>query len=217
MSSHFGRLFQKSNSSFPLQCGNALQSSVVRLRDKMFLLDAGLATPVVCTQDELTRVPVNRIARFNNKVGFLDVAGGKSRSAARLNKAGFADVKMGGQLPGSKILERLFVDLVAGDQFAKDRAAVRLNDMVGSADTVAREAQVISPQRFRQQRAWMELNKLWRRNKKVEGFVLGKVNRGYAVAISGFVAFLPQSLGRNKRIVDKFVIDQLNSKTMNFV
>ncbi|XP_057870272.2 small ribosomal subunit protein bS1m [Cryptomeria japonica] len=217
MSSQFGRLFQKSNSSVSLQCGNALQSSVVRLRDKIFLLDAGLAAPVACTHDELTRVPANHNARFINRIGYLDVAGGNSRSAAGLSKAGLADVKMGGQLPGSKILERLFVDIVAGDQVAKSRATMRLNEMVGFADSVPGEPQIISPYKFRQHRAWIELNKYWRRNRKVQGVVLGKVNRGYAVAISGFVAFLPQSLGRNKRIVDKFVIDELNSKSMNFV
>uniref|UniRef100_A0A6N2NJE7 H(+)-transporting two-sector ATPase n=1 Tax=Salix viminalis TaxID=40686 RepID=A0A6N2NJE7_SALVM len=50
--------------------GNALQSEVLRLR-KNVLVNAGLGTPRICMQDELTGVPINRATRFTNKVGFL--------------------------------------------------------------------------------------------------------------------------------------------------
>ncbi|KAG6736843.1 hypothetical protein POTOM_060223 (mitochondrion) [Populus tomentosa] len=55
----------------PVPSGNALQSEVLRLREEMFLVNAGLGTPRICMQDELTGVPINRATRFTNKVGFL--------------------------------------------------------------------------------------------------------------------------------------------------
>jgi len=179
MSIYLSRLFPRSNSSFPLSCGNALQSSVLRLREKMFLVDAGFGTPIICMQDELTRVPINA-ARFENKVGFLDV--------------------------------------VACESPIKERAAARLNDLVGSADVVAGEPLIIYPRIFRQNRAWMELNKIWRTNRRVKGFIIYKVKGGYSVAIAGFITFLPGSLLRTKRIAnDQFIIENINPKRMNIV
>ncbi|GFS28634.1 hypothetical protein Acr_00g0002990 [Actinidia rufa] len=58
--------------------GNALQSSVLRLREEMFLVDAGPGTPRICMQDEPTGVPINRATRFENKVGSLDLVAGES-------------------------------------------------------------------------------------------------------------------------------------------
>ncbi|GAY68546.1 hypothetical protein CUMW_265000 [Citrus unshiu] len=52
--------------------GNALQSEVLRLREEIFLVDAGLGTPRICMQDEPTGVPINRATRFENKAGSLD-------------------------------------------------------------------------------------------------------------------------------------------------
>ncbi|PHU24600.1 hypothetical protein BC332_09707 [Capsicum chinense] len=46
--------------------GNALQSEVLRLREEMFLVDAGLGTPRICMQDEPTGVPINRATREGN-------------------------------------------------------------------------------------------------------------------------------------------------------
>ena len=71
MSIYLSRSFPRSNSSFFLCSGNALQSEVLRLREEMFLVNAGLGTPRICMQDELTGVPINRATRFTNKVGFL--------------------------------------------------------------------------------------------------------------------------------------------------
>ncbi|XP_070013338.1 uncharacterized protein [Nicotiana sylvestris] len=95
-----------------------LQSEVLRLREEMFLVDAGLGTPRICMQDEPTGVPINRATRFENKVGFLDLVAGES-------------------LIKEQILERFFIDLVAGESLIKERAAARFNDLVGSTDVVA--------------------------------------------------------------------------------
>ncbi|KAJ4947964.1 hypothetical protein NE237_024474 [Protea cynaroides] len=96
-------------------------------------------------QDEPTGVPINRATRFENKVGSLDVVAGES-------------------LIKEQILERFFIDLVAGESPIKERAAARFNDLVGSIDVVAGEPLLLLPRRFRQNRAWMELNKIWRTN-----------------------------------------------------
>ncbi|KAI9162154.1 hypothetical protein LWI28_024348 [Acer negundo] len=197
MSIYLSRLFPRSNSSFSLCSGNALQSAVVRLREEMFLVDAGVGTPRICMQDELTGVPINQTTRFENKVGFQDLSAGES-------------------LIKKRILERLFIDLATGEPLIKERAATRFNDMVGSTDAVAGEPVLLLPRRFRQNRAWMELNKMWRTNTKVKGFIIEKVRGGYSVAIAGFIAFLPfrplKMRSQIRRISnDRFTIESINS------
>ncbi|KAJ9181687.1 hypothetical protein P3X46_009791 [Hevea brasiliensis] len=200
---YLNRSFPRANSSFSLFRGNALQSSVLRLRGKMFLLDAGLGTPIICMQDELTGVPKNRATRFENKVGSLGKSMIKERAAARLKKkdvawyfknkvtACFFKNKVAGEsMIKEHILERFFIDLVAGESMIKERAAARFNDLVGSTDVVAGEP-LLLPRRFIQIRAWMELIKIWRTKKKVKGFYIKKIKGGYSVAIAGFITFLP--------------------------
>ena len=191
MSIYLSRLFPRSNSSFFLCSGNALQSEVLRLREEMFLVDAGPETPRICMQDELTGVPINRATRFENKVGFLDLVAGES-------------------LIKDKILEKFFIDLVAGESLIKERAAARFNDLVGSTDVVAGEPLLLLPRRFRQKRAWMELNKIWRTNTKVKGLIFRKIKGGFAVYIAGFVAFLPcRRLKSKRRSKNLFTIESI--------
>ena len=201
MSIYLSRLFPRSNSSFFLCRGNALQSEVLRLREEMFLVDAGLGTPRICMQDEPTGVPINRATRFENRVGFLDLVAGES-------------------LIKEQILERFFIDLVAGESLLKERAAARLNDyLVGSTDVVAGEPLFLLPRRFRQNRAWMELNKIWQTNQKVKGFIIEKVKGGYSVAIAGFITFLPfrRPLIRQRISNDRFTIKSINPKRTNII
>lgn len=196
----WSRLFPRSNSSFLLCRGNALQSSVLRLglSEEMFLLDAGLGTPKMCMQDELTGVPMKRATRFENKVGFLNVVSGES-------------------LIKKRILERLFIHLVFGESLIKKRAAARFHSFVGSLDVVAGEP-LLLPRRFRQKRAWMELKKIWRTNKKVKGFIINKVKGGYSVAIAGFITFRPFYPLITQRIAnDRFTIKSMNPKRTNIV
>ncbi|CAL0329981.1 unnamed protein product [Lupinus luteus] len=172
MNIYLSRSFPRSNSSLFLCSGKALQSEVLRLGEEMFLVDAGPGTAIICMQDEPTGVPINRATRFEKKVGSLDLVAGES-------------------LIKKKILERLFIDLVAGESLIKERAAARFNDLVGSTDVLAGEPLLLLPRRFRQNRAWMELNKIWQTNTKVKGFIIKKVNGGYSVAITGFNTFIP--------------------------
>ncbi|CAN6462381.1 unnamed protein product [Victoria cruziana] len=167
MSIYLSRSFPRSNSSFLLCSGNALQSSILRLREEMFLVDAGPGTPIICMQDEPT----------GNKVGSVDVVAGES-------------------LIKERILERFFIDL-----------------LVGSTDVVAGEPLLLLPQRFRQNRAWMELNKIWRTNQKVKGFLIEKVKGGYSVAIVGFITSLPFCSFNTQRIAnDRFTIESIHPK-----
>lgn len=199
MSIYLSRSFPRSNSSLFLCSGKALQSEVLRLGEEMFLVDAGPGTARICMQDELTGVPINRATRFEKKVGFLDLVAGES-------------------LIKKRILERLFIDLVAGESLIKERAAARFNDLVGSTDVVAGEPLLLLPRRFRQNRAWMELNKIWRTNTKVKGFIIEKVKGGYSVAIAGFITFLPfRSHKRKRKSNDRFTIESINPKRTNIV
>jgi len=191
------RSFPRSNSSFQLSSGNALQSEVVRLREDKFVVDAGPGTPRICMQDELTGVPINRAARFENKVGSQDVVAGES-------------------LIKEQILERFFIDVVAGDSKCKERAAARFNSFVGSTDVVAGEPHLLLPRRFRQRLAWMELKKIWRTNRKVKGFILKKVKGGFLVGIGGFITFRP--FRRKKGISNgRFTIASINLKKPKIV
>nr|WOV66908.1 ribosomal protein S1 [Sarcandra glabra] len=199
MSIYLSRSFPRSNSSFFLCSGNASQSAVLRLREEMFLVDAGPGTPRICMQDEPTGVPINRATRFENKVGSLDLVAGES-------------------LIKKHILERFFIDLVAGESLIKERAAARFNELVGSTDLVAGEPLLLLPRRFRQNRAWMELNKIWRTNTKVKGFLIEKVKGGYSVAIAGFITSLPFRSFNTQRIAnDRFTIESINPKRTNIV
>nr|WHL31002.1 ribosomal protein S1 [Teagueia sp. Jost 6134] len=201
MSIYWSRSFPRSNSSFLLCSGNASQSSVLRLRfrEEMFLVDAGPGTPKICMQDELTGVPIHRATRFENKVGSLNVVAGES-------------------LIKKRILERFFIDLVAGESLIKERAAARFHDFWGSLDVVAGEPLLLLPRRFRQNRAWVELQKIWRTKKKVKGFLIDKVKGGYSVAIAGFITFLPFYPLLIQRIAnDRFTIESIHPKRTNIV
>nr|WHL30866.1 ribosomal protein S1 [Dendrobium loddigesii] len=201
MSIYWSRSFPRSNSSFLLCSGNASQSSVLRLRfrEEMFLVDAGPGTPKICMQDEPTGVPIHRATRFENKVGSLNVVAGES-------------------LIKKRILERFFIDLVAGESLIKERAAARFHDFWGSLDVVAGEPLLLLPRRFRQNRAWVELQKIWRTKKKVKGFLIDKVKGGYLVAITGFITFLPFYPLIIQRIAnDRFTIESINPKRTNIV
>ena len=164
----------------------------------MFLVDAGLGTPRICMQDELTGVPINRATRFENKVGSGDLVAGESLIQDQ-----------------EQILEIFFIDLVAGESLIQEQAAAGFNDFVGSLDVAAGEP-LLLPQRFRQNRAWIELNKIWRTNTKVKGFIIEKVQGGYLVAIAGFITFLP--FRQNQRISnDRFTIKSINPKSTDIV
>lgn len=167
----------------------------------MFLVDAGPGTPKICMQDEPTGVPINRATRFENKVGSLSL-----------------NVVAGESLIKKRILERFFIDLVAGESLIKERAAARFPDFGGSLDVVAGEPLLLLPRRFRQNRAWVELKKIWRTKKKVKGFLIDKVKGGYSVAIAGFITFLPFYPLITQRIAnDRFTIESINPKRTNIV
>ncbi|KAI3673502.1 hypothetical protein L6452_39621 [Arctium lappa] len=167
--------------------------------EEMFLVDAGLGTAIMSMQDEPKGVPINRATRFENKVGSLDLVASES-------------------LIKKQIFFRFFMDLVAGESLIKERAAARFNDLVGSTDVVAGEPLLLLPRRFTQNRAWMELNKIWRTNRKVKGFFIDKVKGGYSVAIASFITFIPfLPLIRGRISNDQFTIESIKPKRTNIV
>jgi len=91
---------------------------------------------------------------------------------------------------------------------------------VGSLDVAAGEP-LLLPQRFRQNRAWIELKKIWRTKKKVKGFKIKKIKGGYSVAIAGFITFLPfkfKKALKKKRIAKaQFTIDSFIPKRRDIV
>lgn len=202
MSIYWSRSFPRSNSSLLLCSGNASQSSVLRLRlkEERFLVDAGPGTPQICMQDEPTGVPINRKHLFENQVGSFHF-----------------HVVAGESLIKKRILERFFIDLVAGESLIKERAAAtRFHSVLGYYwDTiVAGEPLILLPRRFRQNRAWVELNQIWRTKKKVKGFLIDKVKGGYSVAIAGFITLIPFYPLRTPILAnDRFTIESIHPKT----
>ncbi|KAG8391371.1 hypothetical protein BUALT_Bualt01G0180800 [Buddleja alternifolia] len=195
MSVYMRRLFPRSNSSFFLRSGNALEAKVVRTRKDMYLIDAGVGSPRIATQDELVRPPkTDGPARFTSQVGFLNPSSSNAESPAVRNL----------------LLQRCFVDLVTGDSRTKQQAAARFDDMV-----VGQNDGLLLPRRFRKHRAWLELRNMWRANAKVKGFVTEKVRGGYSVAIAGYLAFLPNRQIYNRRVNgDRFIIESFTPKNI---
>nr|YP_008080937.1 ribosomal protein S1 [Butomus umbellatus]AFY16554.1 ribosomal protein S1 [Butomus umbellatus] len=98
-----------------------------------------------------------------------------------------------------------------------ERRATGLNDFFGSLDVVAGEP-LLLPRKFRLFRAWMELKKIWRTKKKVQGLILDKVKGGSSVAIAGFITFIPwSSLNKKRRDNYRFTIQSLHPKRKNIV
>ncbi|KAL0397562.1 UNVERIFIED_CONTAM: Ribosomal protein S1, mitochondrial [Sesamum calycinum] len=183
---------------FLLRSGLALEAKVVRLREEMYLIDAGVGRPRIATQEELIKPPeTTGPARLTNRVGFLNPSNRES------------PVK-------NLVLQRCFVDLVTGDSRIKQQAAARFDDMVGQTEAGGGgEQPLLLPRRFRKHRAWMELKNKWRANAKVKGFVAEKVRGGYSIAIAGYLAFLPSRQAYNRRITsDRFMIESVTPKNI---
>nr|ARX11176.1 ribosomal protein S1 [Ottelia ovalifolia] len=90
-----------------------------------------------------------------------------------------------------------------GKSLIKERTATGFHSFFGSLE--AGYYNILLPRKFRFFRAWMELKKIWRTNKKVKGLILDKVKGGYSVAIAGFITFLPfRSLKKKGRENDRF-------------
>lgn len=70
---------------------------------------------------------------------------------------------------------------------------------------------------------WTELTKVWHSGKynRVKGFILNSVKGGYAVAVAGYIAFLPKSLCIDKRVYrgqwKMFSILNMNQQIGNIV
>uniref|UniRef100_M1BV45 Ribosomal protein S1 n=2 Tax=Solanum tuberosum TaxID=4113 RepID=M1BV45_SOLTU len=148
---------------------------------------------------------------------FIDLVAGESLIKEQILERFFIDLVAGESLIKEQILERFFIDLVAGESLIKERAAARFNDLVGSTDVVAGEPLLLLPRRFRQNRAWMELNKIERTKAKIKGFIIEKVKGGYSVAIAGFITFLPFRRRRKRILNNQFTVENINPKKKNIV
>nr|AKJ25832.1 ribosomal protein S1 [Geranium incanum] len=183
MTISLSRSFPRSNSSFFLSRGSRFKSEVLRLdldENRVFVVDAGLGTPIICVQDEILRVPINGATRFENEVGFLDRVAGKSRIKIRRH-----------------ILERFFIKLVVAKLpiKMKERTTLWLRSLLGSYGVMAGEPPLLNPRAFRHILVFMKLREMRRTNTKVKGFVLKRLRRrkgskrSYLVGIAGFRLF----------------------------
>lgn len=194
MSAYMSRLFPKSNSSFLLTGGVALKAKVLRQSEDMYVIDAGVGRPRAVMANELIKPPKSAgPATFTTKVGFLN----RSRGEPEVR---------------TSFLQRYFVDMVTGDPRTRNLAAARFEDAMGESMDAAGGAEqpLLMPRKLRKQRALAELKNLWQSNRKVKGFIVGRVKGGYTVAIGGYIAFLPNQFAVNRRMEgDRFVIQTL--------
>jgi hypothetical protein len=189
MSVSFRRLFPRSNSSFLLRNGQAIKSEVFSLGKEKFLLDTGIGSPKTCQKGELIYQCLPKKQRLINKVGYFHVKAGES-------------------LIKTRISERFFLEILAGNSKIKERTAASLNDL-----DYAEGSPLILPRRFRQKRAWIELQNKWRTRDKVKGLILRKIKGGFSVGIAGFISFLPFNLKSKRRLESqRFVITTMNLK-----
>jgi ribosomal protein S1 len=88
------------------------------------------------------------------------------------------------------------------------------------------EPKVVLPRLLQKRRTrksiWLELTKIWQSTRnRVKGLILNRVNGGYAVAVGGYIAFLPRSLTISKRACRSqrrtFSILKMNPKIHNIV
>ncbi|KAL6495679.1 40S ribosomal protein S1 [Orobanche gracilis] len=197
MSVYMSRLFPRSNSSFFLRSGNALEAKSVRLSEEMYLIDAGVGRPKIATQNEFIKPPeTSGPTSFSTHVGFLNPSN--------------ADLPV-----KNLILQRCFVDLVTGDSRTKQQAAARFNDIVGQNNAVGGDDQpLLLPRRFRKHRAFLELKNMWRANAKVKGFVAEKVRGGYSIGIAGYLAFIPYKQMQKNITSERFIIESITPKNI---
>ena len=68
---------------------------------------------------------------------------------------------------------------------------------------------------------WAKLSKMWRTGHRLRGFILNSVKGGYAVAIAGYIAFLPRSLIQDTHIFRnqwrRFAILNMKPRIRNIV
>nr|AKJ25847.1 ribosomal protein S1 [Hypseocharis bilobata] len=197
MTIYLSRSFTRSNSSFFLTRGSPFKSFILCFnktpREDKFLVDTGLGGPRICIQDELIRVPKKRGTRFENEVGFLDRAAGKSRIKIRKH-----------------ILVRYFINVVLGEPQIKERTTLKLRTLLGTTGVVDGEPPLLNPRGFRHRLVFIELRKIRRTNTQVKGFYFKKLRRrkGYMVAIAGFRAFISMRLFKKRvreRSNDRFI------------
>ncbi|KAL6493868.1 40S ribosomal protein S1 [Orobanche gracilis] len=120
MSVYMSRLFPRSNSSFFLRSGNALEAKSVRLSEEMYLIDAGVGRPRIATQNEINKPPETSGPTSRC---FVDLVTGDSRTkqqaAARFNDIlGQNDAVGSGDQP-----------LLLPRRFRKHRAFLELKNM----------------------------------------------------------------------------------------
>ncbi|KAJ7551539.1 hypothetical protein O6H91_06G019300 [Diphasiastrum complanatum] len=58
----------------------------------------------------------------------------------------------------------------------------------------------ILEKKIRRKQIWTELHNIWQNKGMVEGTILNNVKGGFAVGLGGFVAFMPRSLRRGKKL-----------------
>jgi hypothetical protein len=248
---HFTKLFQKSNSSIYQLQGCVLDCSIEQIRGNKIIVDTGMRSSFVCSEDELSQAPsvVVRIAGFPAESGSLNSKNSKSTNKHKvlrtLRGRGLAQAtsfkpllpkgqpRVGDSKQNLKSTKYASFGLNRIPFFGiKNSSITTLKSTCIIGIEEKRSAQsgefaCTTPKSIeklsRRKLIWTELTKLWRTSSKnrVKGFILNSVNGGYAVALAGYIAFLPKSLCLNKKVFigqwRQFAIISMNPKIANIV
>lgn len=254
---NFTKIFKKSNSSIYHLKGCVLDCSIEQIRGNNVIVDTGMRTSFVCSQDELTQGPsvAVRIAGFT-----ADCGSWNSKNSKSTNKHKYTTLR-GRALPQKFSLRTMLPkDHARLGEFKQNLNSTKypsficeqknpqvtlLNLNCENCSTTTQKLGTciigieekrstqsgeltFTPPKFieklsRRKLIWTELTNIWRTSSKnrVRGFILNSVNGGFAVALAGYIAFLPKSLCLNKKVFigqwRQFAIISMNPKIANIV
>lgn len=230
----FAKFFSKSNSSIQSLQGNILECTIEQLHQNRVTINTGLRTSFLCIQEELD-FPISN--RKNTQL--LEPNPQVEASFPLMRRASFFPgyLKKNYEFSQEKLMPTTFLSKTSLEnkklhsEFEKCFDFNQFCCFIGIEErrsrSEARDFVCSSPKSMermsRRKFVWAELTKLWHSKKKhrVSGFILNPVNGGFAVAIAGYIAFLPKSLCFNRKSFigqwRQFSILSMNPKIANIV
>jgi ribosomal protein S1 len=232
---NFAKFYYNSNSSIHSLQGNVLKSTVEQIHQDKVIINTGLKTPFLCFQHELSKhLDIDKWNHFlsNSVVDFSKLENDELNQKTFFDSYYYKKMSSYSRLQNLDIKnESLETVKSRGSILSKKNVQTQLNFcLIGVEENRSKisgefvcsspkSALLLTKRKF----IWTELSKLYLSNKKnrINGLILNPVNGGFAVAIAGYIAFLPRSLRINKKVFvgqwRQFSIISMNSKIANIV
>ena len=245
---NFAKLFHKSNSSINQLQGNVLDCSIEQIRGNKVIVDTGMRASFVCFRDELSLRASASVGIVGYKFSRIGPSGSNNQNGRILlsdlkNLPSRYEASPTLREVDSPPFGEVSLRRRRRDQHARQDAETSdfgrpcVIGVEEKRSSLSGELICSAPKTMekisKRKLVWTELTKLWRTSVKnrmkarlrldgsIPGFILNSVNGGYAVAIAGYIAFLPKSLCLNKKVFigqwRQFAIIGMNPKIANIV